>query len=156
MNQPFLPLSGDWVGPPVLILQLLGRQPVTLDGRKRLAEHERRGLKTPIPRLIVRNHLEAIKHLVLASHHQRAAAHIATYAPEYAANTAAAWKKLTGLHHNKFQPLLRELKSPDKRHIRRRSMQVVRNLRTLLLRANEGETITARHLAEALGKFLDD
>lgn len=123
-----------------------------LDGKKRLEEHRKRGLKSNVPKLRAFTPLEAVKQLVLASHHKRAAEIVDKYLPEYRENTISSWAALTGLHRNKFQPLIACFRKPVRRG---RSMQVVKNLRRLVIRAREGEEITERMLVEALGRFAE-
>lgn len=153
-----LPEDGQWVGPPVLTLKMVLYPEMVLDGRKRLAEHKLRGLKTDIPHLIVRSHYTAIKQLILTGHHNRAAIHAATYAPEFAIKSSAALSSMLDISRNKLQPYIRALKDPTERHkLPRRAMHVVNRARLLYKRHLEGDTdISINDLEEVLGEFLND
>lgn len=152
-----LPPSGEWVGPPVLFLKLGFRDPILLDGKKRLGEIRSRGLRTQAPSLTVTNHLEAIKHLIMAGEHLKAAEHIARYYPDLKERGAAGMAKLMGLHHQKLIPLMRALREPSERHkLPRRAIGVVKRLRELRELVAAGEPVTLKHLDLVLGEFIHD
>lgn len=153
-----IPEDGTWVGPPLLKLTLRQKPEMVLDGRKRLREHASRGLKTYIPILQVKSHALAIKYLILNGHHDRAALHAMTYAPEFVQKSTSSLSILLDLGRNKLQPYLRALKDPTERHkLPRRAMGVVVKARALHKRMLEGDTnISITDVEEVLGEFIND
>lgn len=147
-----LPISGQWVGPPVLVLQTsLGT--TVLDGRKRKREAELR--KLPMVTVTVYNHFDAIKTLILNGHPDRAAQHAIKYAPQYATRATGDLARLFGVAQQKLAPYAAALRSPAERHkLPRRAMSVVHKLRRLHSRAKEDERITVDDIADALGEFI--
>lgn len=149
-----LPLDGQWVGPPVLMLQLLGRPPLLLDGGKRLQEIRERGLATVPPILTVTSHAEAIKHLTLNQEYFKVAEHVTTYYPELKSRSVDGFAKITGLHKNRFQPVIRALRAPEERHkLPRRAIAVVKRLKQLRDQFEAGKPITLDLIDEVLGEF---
>lgn len=153
-----LPPSGQWVGPPILVLILrLGAKELILDGRKRLSEHARRGLRTKVPRLEVKSHKEAIVALIHAKHHNRAALHAMTYAPEFVQHSTRSLSLLLDMGNAKVLPYVRALKSPAERHkLPRRAMKVVIRARSLYQRAIEGDKIEIEDIEKVLGEFIEE
>jgi len=151
-----LPENGEWVGPPVLILQLRAGKQEIIDGRRRLDEHSARGLKTHVPTLIINSHFKAIKHLIHNNHHERAAIHAATYAPELVQRSSSSLAILLDMSHAKVLPYIRALKSPAERHkLPRRAMTVVMRARALYKRSVEGERIEIEDIEKVLGEFIE-
>lgn len=156
--KPILGPTGEWVGPPVLVLKLLilpGE--MILDGRRRLAEHKERGLSYEPPRYVARSHMEALKLLIHAGHHQRAADHALVYAPEFVEKTTSYLEHAFELSRHKLIPFVQALQ-PDQRHkLPRRAMQVVNRVKKLedKLRT-EGRKATIDEVAACLGEFLRD
>ena len=150
--------NGEWVGPPVLELELrLGEKKLVLDGRKRLKEYAVRGLRTAVPRITVRSHLEAIKTLIHHKHSVRAAEHAVRYAPQFVQFSSSSLGVLMDMHHTKLQPYIKALKNPGERHkLPRRAMKVVIRARSLYQRAIEGEPIEISDIEKVLGEFLDE
>lgn len=157
MTTCFLPSNGPWVGPPVLHLKTLSLPLLTLDGNKRLKEYKIRGLSFTVPELVVTSHLEAIKHLMLNGHADRAAAHAMVYAPEYANRSIKLLNQFRDMGEAKLRAYNRALKSPSERHkLPRRGMRVVSKLRVIYRKYLEGETPSLSDIEKALGEFLDD
>lgn len=152
-----LPENGEWIGAPVLVLRTGEREQI-LDGKKRLAEHRRRGLSSHVPRLHVFTHYEAVRFLILHGHHERAAAHAKAQLPIVRNQTASELSALLSLpSHQRLIPFLRALKAPAERQKQpRRAVSVVKRLRKLYNASLEGEEISPQDLAEALGEFLHE
>lgn len=163
MNAEFLLApDGQWSGPPMLRLMLAGKTSISLensivlDGRKRLAEYQRRGLKTDIPVFLARSHPAAIKQLILNGHGERAALHAIAHYPELASTSTAFLDRILGVGRGKLQPFIRALKDPSERHKRpRRAMSVVKSARRLHKKMLEGEDISIVDLEKVLGDFLE-
>ena len=151
-----LPENGEWVGPPVLILRIRLGKDETIDGRRRLDEHSKRGLKTHVPMVLVLSHMMAIKHLIHNKHHDRAALHAATYAPELALRSSNTLSVLLDISRAKLLPYIKALRSPSERHkLPRRAMTVVIRARALYKRSVEGERIEIEDIEKVLGEFLE-
>ena len=150
---------GEWVGPPVLKLTLKrGAKELVLDGRIRLKEHEQRGLRSHIPEQVVTSHYEAIRQLMYNGHNMRAVKHAEEFVPTLVGESASVIAALLRLKsHHKAIKFSNALKSPKERHkLPRRAMAVVKRLRILYHRSQEGSDITIRDLETALGEFIDD
>lgn len=152
-----LPENGVWVGPPALYLKITNKEPILLDGNKRLNEVKKRGIKTTVPIYTARSHLEVIKHLIHNGHQERAANHAIRYAPELVQLSTGSLSILLEVGKNKLQPYVRALKSPSERHkLPRRAILVVRKLRSIHKNMIEGNPITIEDVEKALGEFIKE
>ena len=154
--KPIIPSSGDWVGPPVLVLKLLTLpSELILDGRKRLAEHKERGLSYTPPRYVAKSHLEAMKILVHNGHQQRAADHALTYAPEFIDKTSAFLQMAFDVSQQKLIPFMKALHPENRHKIPRQAIKVVTRLKKLEDKIRtEGRKATADELLDCLGEFI--
>lgn len=151
-----LPPSGEWVGPPALFLKLHGKEPVLIDGSRRLAEIRARNLKTIVPMLNATSHLEVIKHLTLANEYAKAAFHINRYYPELKERGAAGIAGLLGLKQQRLIPVVSALREPSERHkLPRRAIGVVKRLKRLKERLANGERFHLSMVDEVLGEFKE-
>ncbi len=152
----FFPDSGDWVGPPVLVLKLLTEPGERiLDGRKRLEEHARRRLRYEPPRLVVKSHLMALKMLVQNGHQDRAAEHALVHAPEFADKTTAYLIHAFDTTHQKLIPYLQALQPENQHKLPRRAMAVVKRAKLLENEMREtGRKATLADITNVLGEFI--
>ena len=157
--KPILPASGEWVGPPVLSLRLLADKNLKpiLDGRRRLAEHQERKLTYQPPLYEATSHIEAVKLLIHAGHHERAAEHMVKYAPEYIDKTTLYLQGVLDMTHHKLIPFMQALQPENRHTVPRRAMVVVQAVKRLEnLCKTEGRKPTLQELAACLGKFTDE
>lgn|SRR5690606_5858406 len=143
-----IPESGDWVGPPRLILA--GQ---ILDGRRRIAELEARGLPTAdVPTYDARTVWDAVRELSRARHYERAAQLWRRYGYDWHRSPGALQTAL-GLTRTDARELSRHLRlSPAERHRKpHRAAPIVARLRRLLEHCEEeGRPATIAELREAL------
>lgn len=154
--QYILDARGQWVGPPVLILQLSHGAPTVLDGRRRRKEHAARGLRTPVPELVVTSHLQAVAQLVAAGHNDRAITHAFEHAPHLAQTTAHHLERITGVATTKWGVFLGAMRNGGPLHKRRArtAMGVVRRGLELREAIRDGHQPTLADIEFVLGDFL--
>ncbi len=130
---------------------------MVLDGRKRMAEYESRGLSAqyPLPRLVVRSHLDALKHLLHAGHHDRAADHALRYAPEFVDKSTDYLTSAFEMTRHKLIPYIQALQPEERHKLPRRAMSVVKKVKQLenVLRT-EGRKATADELLSCIEEFV--
>lgn len=151
----YLTQNGQWVGPPVLILALSNGSKEVIDGRKRLAEIERRGLNTTVPRLVTTSFKEAIAKLIDAGHYERAIDLATEKAPNYLVKTTEEFATLTmGLPPWRVQAYIRKFRNRLKLDPKpRRAINVVKRVVRLKIQSMEGKEITLKDIIWALGEF---
>lgn len=147
--------NGEWLGPPA-VYTLINGQRIMIDGRQRFAETKARRLSTAVW-VTVDSHFEAVRHLILNGHPDRAVAYAREHAPVLLHRSVSDAAALVRLPRQKMATFTRALLSPAERHkLPRRAMHVVHRLRTVLKKAEEGQPITLWDLQRALGEFVND
>lgn len=159
MAEYILPPGGSWVGPPVIFLKLTSNSNrlEMFDGRRRLAEIKKRGLKTRVPEIVVTSHLALVRALIHNGHAERAAEYALIKAPHLTSMSSKGLGTVLELSRERLKAYLLAVKAPSERHkLPRRAMGVVKRGRALYKKVVEGESLELRDLEHVLGPFLDE